>query len=156
MLRLVFMPIVCGFIAGLGITAVLWAINRTGWTNADMVRAVGGFFTRSHKRSLWVGLTIHFVNGMIVAGLYLHLLSILDLRNLLTEIFAGGFIGFAQGFVVSWAIIRFSDLHPLPEFRKADYQVAMAHIAGHIAYGLLIGAMFGFMRVAGFDVSPGI
>lgn len=156
MLRLVVMPIVCGCVAVLGITSVLMAIDKTGWTKADMVRAVGSFFTKSEKNAFRVGAIIHFLNGIIIAGVYLHLLSILNPENLLAEIFVGGFMGFAQGFLVSWAIVRFSSLHPLKTFQEADYKVAMAHIAGHVVYGGLMGAMFGLMRLWGFDVSPGI
>ncbi len=156
MLRLVLMPIVSGFIATAGITAVLWAINKTGWTNADMVRAVGGLITRSYTNALGVGLVVHFVNGMIIAALYLHIFSILQLPNLPSEAFFGGLIGFGQGLFVAWAIIRFADRHPVPQFQQADFQVAAAHVIGHIVYGVLMGTAFGTMRMMGFDVSPGI
>ncbi len=154
--RLVLMPIVAGFIATTGITAVLWAINKTGWTNADMVRAVGSLVTRSYTNALGVGLLIHFVNGMIIAAVYLHTFSILQLPNLQSEVFIGGLIGFGQGLIVGWSIIRFADRHPLPQFQQADVQVAAAHVIGHIVYGVLMGAAFGTMRMMGFDVSPGI
>ena len=54
MLRLVLMPIVSGFVATAGITAVLWAINRSGWTNPDMVRAADLVLVMEagHKRSI--------------------------------------------------------------------------------------------------------
>lgn len=156
MLRLVIMPVISGFIATAGMTAFLYAVNRTAWTNADMVRAVGSLFTRSYENALGIGLVVHFVNGMIIAALYLHILSLLAQSNFAFEVFIGGCIGFAQGFVVSWAIVRFAYRHPVPAFQKADFKVAVAHHAGHVVYGLLIGAMFGILRLAGFDVSPGI
>ena len=156
MLRLVLMPIVAGFIATGGMTAFLWSINRTGWTNADMVRAVGSLVTKSYDNALRVGLIIHFVNGIIIAAAYLHLLSLLYLTNLGFAIFGGGVIGLFQGFVVGWGIIRFAHRHPVEQFKEADYQVAIAHVIGHVVYGLLIGAMFGIMRLSGFDVTPGI
>ncbi len=156
MLRLILMPIFAGLIATTGITAVLWAINKTGWTNADMVRAIGGFFTKSHKNALGIGLAIHFVNGIIIAAVYLHALSILKLSNLGFEIFFGGLIGFGQGLIVGWCIVRFADVHPVEQFQDADFQVAAAHTVGHIVYGMLMGAAFGTMRLMGLDVSPGI
>ena len=156
MLRLILMPIFAGLIATTGITAVLWAINKTGWTNADMVRAIGGFFTKSYENALGIGLAIHFVNGIIIAAVYLHALSILKLSNLGFEIFFGGLIGFGQGLIVGWCIVRFADLHPVEEFQAADFQVAAAHTVGHIVYGMLMGAAFGTMRLLGLDVSPGI
>ncbi len=156
MLRLVLMPIVAGFIATGGMTAFLWSINRTGWANADMVRAVGSLVTKSYDNALRVGLIIHFVNGIIIAAAYLHLLSLLYLTNLGFAIFGGGVIGLFQGFVVGWGIIRFAHRHPVEQFKEADYQVAIAHLIGHVIYGLLIGAIFGIMRLSGFDVTPGI
>ena len=155
MLRLVLMPIVAGFIATGGMTAFLWAINRTGWTNADMVRAVGSLVTKSYEKALVAGLIVHFVNGVIIAAVYLHTLSLFHLSSLVAETLMGGVLGFFQGFVVGWAIIRFAHRHPVEQFQAADYQVAIAHIIGHIVYGLLIGAIFGLMRLLGFDVSPG-
>ena len=116
MARLILMPICAGFIATAGITLVLWAINKTGWTNADMIRAIGSFFTKSYERSLGIGLVIHFGQGLIV---------------------------------------RFADVHPVKEFQRADYQVAIAHTIGHVVYGMLMGAAFGTMRLLGFDVTPG-
>ena len=155
-MRLILMPIFAGFIATGGITFVLWAINKSSWTNADMVRAVGSFFTRSYHNALQVGLFIHFIAGMVIAGVYLHVLSILNPAGILSLIFIGGFIGFGHGFVVSYGIVKFAHLHPLEEFRKADYQVAIAHIIGHVVYGLMMGLIFGIFRAMGFDVTPGI
>lgn len=156
MLRLILMPIFAGLIATTGITAVLWAINKTGWTNADMVRAIGSFFTKSHQNALGIGLAIHFVNGIVFAAVYLHVLSILGLSSLGFEIFFGGLFGFAHGLVVGWCIVRFADVHPVEQFQDADFQVAAAHTVGHIVYGMLIGVAFGTMRLLGLDVSPGI
>ncbi len=94
MLRLILMPIFAGFIATGGMTTFLWAINKSGWTNADMVRAIGGIFTKSYKNALGAGLIIHFFNGLIIAAAYLHMLSVLNLSNLYGEILVGGSIGF--------------------------------------------------------------
>ena len=80
------MPIFAGFIATGGMTTFLWAINKSGWTNADMVRAIGGIFTKSYKNALGAGL--------IIAAAYLHMLSVLNLSNLYGEILVGGSIGF--------------------------------------------------------------
>jgi hypothetical protein len=156
MLRLILMPVVSGLIATGGMTAFLYAVNRTGWTNSDMVRAVGSLFTKSYHNALGVGLVVHFLNGVIFAAVYLHILSLLALSNFAFEIFVGGCLGFAQGFVVSWAIVRFAYRHPVETFQKADFKVALAHHAGHVIYGLLLGAMFGLLRMGGLDVSPGM
>ena len=156
MTRLILMPIFAGLIATTGITAVLWAINKTGWANADMVRAVGSFFSKSYENALGIGLAIHFVNGIIIAAVYLHALSIMKLSNLGFEIFFGGLFGFGQGLIVGWCIVRFADVHPVEQFQEASLQVAVAHTVAHVVYGMLIGAAFGTMRLLGMDVRPGI
>ena len=66
----------------------------------------------------------------------------------------GGVLGFAQGFLVGWSIFRFSDRHPVAEFQRADYQVALFHVFGHIVYGVILGFGFGLLAALGFDVSP--
>lgn len=156
MVRLIVMPIVAGFLATGGMTAFLWSVDRYGHVNADMVRAVGSLFTRSYHNALRVGLVVHFVNGIIIAALYLHILSLLSLTNFAFEVFVGGIMGFVQGFVVGYGIIRFAHRHPVEQFQQADYAVAAVHVFGHVVYGLLIGAVYGMMRIGGFDVSPGI
>ncbi len=148
---LILMAIIAGFIATAGMTAFLWAVDRSGWTNADMVRAVGSLITKSYHNALGVGLVVHFISGMIIAGVYIHILSLLALTNFATELMMGGIMGFAQGFVVGLSIIRQSYRHPVEEFQKADYQVAIAHIAGHVVYGLLIGALYGVLRDIGVN-----
>lgn len=156
MIRLIVMPIIAGFIATGGMTAFLWGVNRSGKINADMIRAVGGLFTRSYHNALGVGLVVHFTNGIIIAALYLHILSLLSLSNIFFEVFVGGLMGFVQGFVVGYGIIRFAYRHPVDQFQKADFAVAAVHAVGHVIYGLLIGVIYGTMRIAGLDVSPGI
>ncbi len=104
MLRLILMPIVAGFIATIGITSVLWAIDKSGWTKADMVRAIGSFFTKSLDNALRIGLLIHFVGGIVFAAVYLHILSILGPQDMVSEILMGGVLGLGQGLLSAMAL----------------------------------------------------
>lgn len=156
MLRLILIPIVAGFIATGGITLVLWAINKSGWTNADMIRAIGSLFTKSLNNALRIGLVVHFTAGIIISAVYLHILSILNPENLVSLIFIGGIIGFVHGFVFSFGMVILAEHHPVEQFQEADFEVAVAHILGHVVYGLLMGLIFGILRAIGVDVSPGI
>lgn len=151
MLGLITSALVAGIVATTGMTAFLSAVNRSGWTNADMVRAVGGLFTKSYHDAFGVGMAVHFINGIIIALIYLLILDTFDPTFAVWQIFLGGIMGFAQGFVVGWAIIRFAYRHPVEEFQKADYQVAIAHIAAHVVYGLLIGGMYAVMQGIGVN-----
>ena len=150
----IILPIVGGFIATIGITLVLWLIDKSGWTKADMVRAIGSLFTRSYENSLRVGLVIHFAAGIVISAIYLHILSLLNLSGSITVVVIGGIIGFIHGFVVSFGIVIFSEHHPVEHFQEADFQVAVAHVLGHIVYGLIIGGIFAALQQMGVDLSP--
>lgn len=158
MLQFIITLLIAGLIATTGITLVLWVINKSGWTNADMVRAAGGFLTRSYENALRIGLVIHFLTGIVFAAVYMYVLSFvmleIGLKNFVSSVALGGTLGFFQGFIVALAIVRFAYLHPLPEFQEADYKVAIAHIIGHIVYGMLLGLMFAVMTQAG--INPGL
>ena len=120
-MRLILIPIIAGFLATAGITAVLWMINRTGWTNADMVRAVGSLFTRSPKYATRVGFLMHFTAGIIISGVYLHVLSLLNLPNVWALIFVGSVIGFVHGFVFSFIMVIFAEHHPVELFPGSGF-----------------------------------
>ncbi len=155
-MKYILLPIVGGFIATLGITLVLWIIDKTGWTKADMVRAVGCLFTKSLENALKIGLVIHFTAGIIISGIYLHVLSLLNLPNFFSIVIVGALIGFIHGFVVGFGIVIFAEHHPVEQFQEADFQVAVAHVLGHIVYGLLIGVIFATLQQMGMDLSPAI
>ncbi len=155
-MKYILLPIFGGFIATLGITLVLWIIDKTGWTKADMVRAVGCLFTKSLDNALKIGLMIHFTAGIIISGVYLHVLSLLNLPNFLSTVIVGALIGFVHGFVVGFGIVIFAEHHPVEQFQEADFQVAVAHVVGHIVYGLLLGIIFATLQKMGMDLSPAI
>lgn len=150
------LPILAGFIATAGITLTLWLINKTGWTNADMVRAIGSLFTKDINNSLRIGLFVHFVGGIIISGVYLHILSILKLTLIIEYLLVGSILGFVHGFILSFGIVIFAEHHPVKEFQEADFEVAIAHILGHVAYGLIIGAIFAVLQIQGMNLSPAV
>jgi uncharacterized membrane protein YagU involved in acid resistance len=139
-LKFFLIPIIAGSIATAGITAFMWLVNKSGLANADMVRAVGSLFTRSREDALKIGLIIHFLAGIIISTFYLLVLTMLPLTTPLETVAVGGIIGFIHGFAFSFFLVILAENHPLPEYQQADFQVAVAHILGHVVYGLLIGA----------------
>jgi hypothetical protein len=156
MLQYIYIPVIAGIIGTSGITAFLWAIDKSGWANADMVRAVGSLFTKAYENALRVGLMVHFTAGIIISAIYLHFLSILNLPGFLSLIFIGGVIGFVHGFVFSFVMVIMSEHHPVEKFRQTDFQVALAHILGHVIYGGLIGVTFAGFKLMGFNLNPPI
>ena len=67
-----------GVIGTAGMSVALWGITRTGIANAAMIRAIGSLFTRSYEDSFGLGLTVHFIVGIILAFLYVALISLFE------------------------------------------------------------------------------
>ena len=67
------------FIAGVAgtilMSIVMTLIHRIGWTNADMVRALGALVTKSYENSLLPGLAIHYAAGALIAIPYTLILN---------------------------------------------------------------------------------
>ena len=132
-----------GIIATAGMTALLWLFDKTGKINANMVRAIGSAVTRSAETSLWPGLIIQFVSGILFAFIYMTALNMLQMQEILSLVIAGGVIGFAHGFAFSFVMVILAEHHPVEKFQNAGFQVAIVHFLAHIVYGLLVGLVFG-------------
>jgi hypothetical protein len=141
--------IVAGLVGTSLMTGVMWFIHRSGWANADMIRALGSLFTRRYERSLAPGLVIHFAAGCVFAIPYLLIVRSVGTRQL-AEVMAittavGIFHGAAMIFVLMALV---AENHPVDRFRTAGVDVAAAHIAGHVAYGLGVGLVAGLLAPA--------
>jgi hypothetical protein len=132
--------IAAGIVGTAFMTAVMWFIHRSGWANADMVRALGSLVTRRYEKSLGPGLALHFIAGCCFAVPYL-----LIVRSVGTDSFAeivavcvaiGVFHGAAMSFVLMALV---AENHPVEKFQTAGVEVAAAHLAGHVAYGIGVG-----------------
>jgi len=132
-----------GIIATAGMTLLLWLIDKTGKVNANMVRALGSAITRSLETSLWPGIIIQLVSGVVFAYLYILALNVLQLREVASLIIAGGVIGFAHGFAFSFIMVILAEHHPVERFQSASFQVAIVHFFAHIIYGVIVGLVFG-------------
>lgn len=134
-------------IAGTALMSLLMTIiHRSQWANADMVRALGGLITKRYENALLPGLLIHFLSGIVFAFPYALVLGLLDNPSIVVLTLAGALLGFVHGFAVSFVLLAaVSERHPLPMFRTAGFEVALAHIVGHIAYGAGVGVVLGFL-----------
>jgi hypothetical protein len=60
-------------------------------------------------------------------------------------------IGIFHGVVFSFLlVILVAEHHPLEQFREAGSEVAIAHLAGHIIYGLILGTLVGILGIRFF------
>jgi len=141
-----------GVIGTAGMSLSLWGISRTGMANAAMIRAIGSMFTGSYEDSFGPGLVVHLIAGIIIAFIYVALISLLAPRYLAGTIAYGGMIGLAHGVAFGFLlVVAVAEHHPLEQFRRAGLEVAIAHLIGHVIYGVLVGAVVGLTGIRFFS-----
>lgn len=148
-MKFILITILAGLVGTAGMTWVLQFITKAGWTNADMVRALGSAVTGSYEKSKTQGIILHFLAGIPIAILYTVFLYLLPISGIVGIILAGGIIGFVHGFAFSFILLALAEYHPVEQFREADFQVAIAHSVGHVIYGLLVGAV---IAISGYRI----
>ena len=135
--------ILAGLIGTSAMIAAMALIHKLKLANADMVRAIGGIYTKSHESSFLPGLIIHYFNGIVFALLYSFLLSFSPVLSPGTAMIICGLTGFVHGLMVGlFLMVMVAEYHPIPEFRNAGPDVAAAHVFGHIVYGIAVGSVF--------------
>lgn len=140
--------ILSGILGTSGMSLVMWLITRSGLANSDMIRAVGSIYTRSFENALLPGIIMHFTAGIIFAFLYVVFLSLFSLGSVGAYIGMGAMTGVFHGLVVSFLIVVLvAEHHPIEQFQKAGAEVAVAHLFGHIIYGLIVGAVIGIAGI---------
>jgi hypothetical protein len=143
---LLWTAVVAGLIGTAGMELVLRTITKSGWANADMVRALGSLFTRSIDNAYGVGIIIHFASGIFFAFLYSLAINAFNVHNVLLTTASGILIGFIHGGAVGFVLVTaVAEHHPLPQFKKAEFSVGVAHWIGHVVYGFLVGLVYGLM-----------
>jgi uncharacterized protein DUF6789 len=144
--------VLAGIIGTAGMSIVLWGVSQTGIANAAMIRAIGSMFTRSYEDSFGPGLVVHFIAGVIIAFIYVALISLLAPETLAGTIAYGGMIGLAHGIAFGFLlVVAVAEHHPLERFRRAGLEVAIAHLIGHVIYGVLMGTIVGLTGIRFFS-----
>jgi hypothetical protein len=132
-----------GILATTVMIGVMSVVHYFKLANADMVRAIGSMYTRSYERSLVPGLIIHYFFGLFFAFAYAFLIGIAPVLTPGSTIVILSFAGFVHGLIVGLFLeIRVAEHHPLKQYRNVGLSVVVAHIVGHIFYGLSIGLFF--------------
>lgn len=147
-LEFLLVSIVAGVVGTGGMTLTMYLINKMGVANARMVIAIGSIITKTRENAIRVGLMMHFTVGIAFAILYAIFFSVYGINDLLKFLGVGFGFGFIHGFVMSFIlVIAVAEHHPLEEFRKAGFSVAVAHVLGHMVYGTLVGLVIGLSGV---------
>jgi hypothetical protein len=123
-------------------STVMTFIHRSGWANADMIRALGSLATRSYDNALFPGLLIHFAAGVVFAFPYVLFLRTLGEMPGAAVVGGAAAMGLFHGVAMAFVLLALvADNHPVERFRKVGPEVAAAHVVGHVAYGLGVGLM---------------
>lgn len=124
--------------------AMMNLIARRGSASGKMVAAVGSLITRRHENAMAIGSAVHAFSAIVFAMLYLSLMLKFGFTRVASSLPAGIGFGLIHGVVVSlfllWAV---ADQHPLEEFRNPSLGVVLSHLAGHVAYGAVVGLVIG-------------
>jgi hypothetical protein len=152
LLETFFETLLAGIVGTALMSVVLTIIHRAEWANADMIRAVGSLVTRRYENSLKPGLLLHFSAGAFFAFPYVILMRGTGIEPIGAMVGLGFLLGLFHGVVMSYAMLALvAENHPIERFRDPGFEVAAAHVVGHLVYGIGVGAV-----VALLDVDFGI
>jgi hypothetical protein len=138
--------VVAGLFGLAAMHVAMWLITRRGWARGNMVVALGSLVTRTRENAFSTGIILHLIAAVSFAMLYLLAMVHFGLTHFPAAFLAGVCFGLIHGMVVTLALVWVvSDQHPLEEFQEAGLAVGVSHIAGHIAYGAIVGVVVGMM-----------
>jgi hypothetical protein len=136
--------LVAGVVAGLAMELTMWLIARGGRVKGDMILALGSLITKSRDNAYRVGLIVHVTAALGFALVYTLLMVTVGYTQLPLSLMLGLGVGLVHGLIVSLMLVGVvADQHPLEEFKEADLMVGLSHMAGHVAYGAVIGLVVG-------------
>jgi len=126
-----------------GMTFVLYAFDKAGLANGDMVRAVGSLITKNYENSIAPGLVVHFSSGILFSIIYTIIIDLFN-PNFVEQCIAYGIAaGVFHGAVVALMLVVAAEHHPLEKFQKATFSVAALHWGAHIVFGFIVGLIVG-------------
>lgn len=141
--------LVAGVLGGLAMEGVMWLIAKAGLARGDMILALGSLLTKSRDNAYRVGLVVHATAAIGFALVYTLLMVTLGYTDMPLSLMLGLGVGVMHGLLVSLMLVWVvADQHPLEEFKEADLLVGLSHVAGHVAYGAVVGVVVG--------LSPGL
>ena len=89
-------------------------------------------------------LSLALVAAVGFALVYTLLMVTLGYTDMPQSLMLGLAVGTLHGIIVSLMLVWVvADQHPLEEFKEADLLVGLSHVAGHAAYGAIVGLVVG-------------
>ena len=141
--------VIAGILATAAMTLTMYLIHSFGLANGDMLRAIGSYVTKRYNKSLGMGLGMHLVAGVVFAVMYFTIWKTFEIYSPRVILLSGSVMGLIHGFIVSFfLVIIVAEHHPLERFRQVGFGVALTHVIGHVVYGLVLGALVGYLSGA--------
>ncbi|MES1194511.1 MAG: hypothetical protein ABUL65_01365 [Opitutus sp.] len=136
--------LVAGVGGGLAMQLAMRLIAHGGHVKGDMILALGSLITKTRDNAYRVGLIIHVTAAIGFGLVYTLLMVTLGYTHLPLSLMLGLGVGALHGLIVSLMLVWVvADQHPLEEFKETDLLVGLSHMAGHVAYGGVIGLIVG-------------
>jgi len=139
---------ICGLIGAFAMNLFMRLVGRSFDRRADMVRALGSFFTGKLENAVAVGTAIHGVSGIVFGMIYFGIMQAMGALIFPQALFLGLGFGFFHGLITSYALMFYaSERHPLEDYRKATMQEGVLHLFGHIIFGGVAGLLGGLIAL---------
>jgi hypothetical protein len=136
--------LVAGVAGGLAMHLAMRLISRGNELKGDMILALGSLITKSRDNAYRVGLIVHVTAAIGFGLVYTLLMVTLGYTGMPMSLMLGLGVGTLHGLIVSLMLVWVvADQHPLEEFKEADLLVGLSHMAGHVAYGGVVGLVVG-------------
>ena len=137
-----FLGALCGLLAAMAMNLFMRAVGRQFGRSADMVRALGSYFTGGLKNASAIGTAIHSVAGIVFGMIYFAIMHAIGALAFPKAILLGLGLSFAHGLITSYILMIYaSRRHPLENYRKATIQEGVLHMFGHLIFGAVIGVL---------------
>jgi len=139
---------ICGLIGAFVMNLFMRAVGRSFDRRADMVRALGSFFTGKLENAASVGTAIHGVAGVCFGMIYFAIMQTMGALIFPSALFLGAGFGLFHGLIASYMLMFYaSERHPLEDYRKATMQEGVLHFLGHIIFGAVAGLLGGLIAM---------
>ena len=136
--------LVAGILGAGAMEVTMWLIARFGWATGNMLVALGSMVTKVRDGAARVGAALHAAAALFFSAVYVLLMLRLGAAGVPATFALGLGIGFLHGMVVSLLLVWVvAEHHPLAEFQGADFAIGLSHLAGHVAFGGVVGLVAG-------------
>jgi hypothetical protein len=145
------LTVLAGILGTVGMGLAIGVFIRSGFINADIVKAIGSIYTKSYDNDLLPGAIIHYIAGVIVALLYVIFINPFFSCSVVSSIGMGAMTGLFYGIAVSFLLVFLIKKHyVLDQLRGSGFEVAAVYLISCFIYGIILGATTGVINVAFF------